>query len=121
MERNVDKIKRLEKEIGRYQKKVADQAKENEKLRQSLKLAYVGNAQTQRAVDALMAQTAITYGEEVKDEETGAELGRSLTLPLFLIDDILARFEVHARRDKEKGLYVVGVVPREAEEAEGAE
>ena len=27
MERNVDKIKRQEKEIGRYQKKVADQAK----------------------------------------------------------------------------------------------
>lgn len=121
MERNVDKIKRLEKEIGRYQKKVADQAKENEKLRQSLKLAHEGNAQTQRAVDALMAQAAITCGEKVMDEETGTELGHSLSLPMFRVDDILARFEVHARRDKEKDLYVVGVVPREAGEAEGAE
>ena len=28
MERNVDKIKRLEHELGRYRKKVADQARE---------------------------------------------------------------------------------------------
>ena len=39
MERNVDKIKRLEKEIGRYQKKVADQAKEKERLRRLLDIA----------------------------------------------------------------------------------
>ena len=41
MERNVDKIKRLEKEIGRYQKKVADQAKEKERLRRLLDPASV--------------------------------------------------------------------------------
>ena len=34
MERNVDKIKRLEHELGRWRKKVADTAKENEKLRE---------------------------------------------------------------------------------------
>ena len=36
MERNVDKIKRLEHELGRWHKKVADTAKENEKLREAL-------------------------------------------------------------------------------------
>ena len=36
MERNVDKIKRLEHELGRWRKKVADTAKENEKLREAL-------------------------------------------------------------------------------------
>lgn len=113
MMRNIDEIKRLKKELGRYQKKVADQAKENEKLRQSLKLAYDGNAQTQRAVDALMAQAAITCGKEVTDEESGEKLGYSLSLPLFQVGHILSRYEVHARRDKEKDLYVVGVVPRE--------
>lgn len=118
MERNVDKIKRLEKEIGRYKKKVADQAKENEKLRQSLKLAHDGNAQTQRAVDALMAQVAITYGEVVTDEETGEKLGYSLSLPAFSVDETLAEFEVRARRDVEKNQYVVGVVPREIRPAE---
>ena len=36
MERNVDKIKRLEHELGRWRKKVADTANENEKLREAL-------------------------------------------------------------------------------------
>ena len=36
MERNVDKIKRLEHELGRWRKKVADTAKENEELREAL-------------------------------------------------------------------------------------
>lgn len=116
MERNVDKIKRLEKEIGRYKKKIADQAKENDELRRRLKAAHAGNGETQRAVDAILAQTAIIYGEKVMDEETGAELGRSLTLPMFRVDDILARFEVRARRDTEADRYIVGVVPREAAE-----
>ena len=43
MERNVDKIKRLEHELGRWHKKVADTAKENEKLREALAQADAGN------------------------------------------------------------------------------
>lgn len=46
MERNVDKIKRLEHELGRWRKKVADTAKENEKLREALAQADVGNQET---------------------------------------------------------------------------
>ena len=52
MERNVDKIKRLEHELGRWRKKVADTAKENEKLREALAQADVGNQETQALVHA---------------------------------------------------------------------
>ena len=64
MERNIDKIKRLEHELGRYQKKVADQAKENEAMRSRLLQAYAGNSEAQKAMDA---------GYEIharRDEET---------------------------------------------------
>lgn len=113
MERNVDKIKRLEKEIGRYQKKVADQAKEKERMRRMLETAEAGAIQTHRAVDAILAQTAITFGEVVKDEETGAELGHRLTVPAFKVGEILGKYQVRTRRDEETGAYTIGVVPRE--------
>ena len=115
MERNVDKIKRLEKEIGRYQKKVADQAKEKERLRRLLEIAEAGAIQTHQAVDAILAQTAITFGEVVKDEETGAELGHRLTVPAFKVGEILGKYQVRTRRDEETGAYIIGVVPKEEE------
>ncbi len=116
MERNIDKIKRLEKELGRYQKKVADQAKEEARLRGLLETAQKGVVQINRAMDAILAQTAITCGEIVTDEETGKEIGRRLSIPLFSTCDILRKYEVRARRDAEAGMYTVGVVPREATE-----
>lgn len=115
MERNVDKIKRLEKEIGRYQKKVSDQAKEEARLRRLLETAEVGAIQTHQAVDAILAQTALTFGEVVKDEETGEELGHRLTVPAFKVEDILGKYQVHTRRDEESGAYIIGVVPRDGE------
>lgn len=54
MERNVDKIKRLEHELGRYRKKVADQAKETEKLRRQVADADAGSREPHFAVDSMM-------------------------------------------------------------------
>ena len=121
MERNVDKIKRLEKEIGRYQKKVADEAKEKERLRRLLETAEAGAIQTHQAVDAILAQTAITFGDVVKDEETGAELGHRLTVPAFKVGEILGKYQVRTRRDEETGAYIIGVVPKEEETEADAE
>ena len=112
MERNIDKIKRLEHEIGRYRKKVADQSKVETRMRAMLEDAGAGAVQTHKAVDAILAQTAVTYGERVLDEETGAEIGRRLTIPLFDVDDVLGKYEVRTRRDETDGTYVVGVVQR---------
>lgn len=120
MERNVDKIKRLEKEIGRYQKKIADQAKEEERLRRLLENAEAGALQTHRAVDAILAQTSITFGEVVRDDETGADLGHRLTVPTFRVAEILSKYQVRTRRDRESGAYIIGVVPRGEETGTGA-
>lgn len=115
MERNVDKIKRLENEIRRYQKKVSDQANKEASLRRLLETAEAGAFQMHQAVDAILAQTALSFGEVVKDEETGAELGHRLTVPAFKVDGILGKYQVHTRRDEESGAYIIGVVPRDGE------
>ena len=47
--RNVDKIKSLEKELGKYQKKVADQGKLLRKLRDELERSHAGAIQLQAA------------------------------------------------------------------------
>ena len=81
-------------------------------LRAMLEDAGAGAVQTHKAVDAILAQTAVTYGERVLDEETGAAIGRRLTIPLFDVDDVLGKYEVRTRRDETDGTYVVGVVQR---------
>lgn len=111
--RNADQIKMLKKELGRFRKKVDDQARAEKRLRGLLDEAASGTIQMNRAVDAILAQVAITYGEEVKDEETGVSLGRRIALPFLRVDDVLGKYEVRARRDAETDRYIIGVVPRE--------
>ena len=113
--RNVDKIKNLEKELGRYRKKVADQEKMVQMLRKNLEAMHAGSTEIQRGVDAILGQTALTYGVSARDEESGDELGYRLEIPMFSVDEVLARYEVRARRDTEKDLYIIGVVPREVQ------
>ena len=69
MERNVDKIKRLEHELGRWRKKVADTANENEKLREALAQADVGNQETQALVDAVLTAVVLEHGERAMDPD----------------------------------------------------
>lgn len=112
-ERNVDKIKRLEHELGRYRKKVADDAKEIERLRRLLTQANRGNQETQAMVDALLTAVAMNFGEDAVDPDDASKvLGKRLTLPRFNFAEIRARYEVHARKDEENDAYVIGVVER---------
>lgn len=101
MERNVDKIKRLEHELGRYRKKVDDQAKETEKLRQKVADADAGSAQLQAMVDAVLTAVALEYGLHVTDEEASGE-------------ELRRRYEIHARKNASGGV-TIGVMEREAE------
>ena len=78
-ERNRDKVKRLEHELGRYQKKVGELMKLNAQLSQRA----AGVAEISIATDALLAQVAIIYGEDVIDEDTGLTIGMRLMLPKF--------------------------------------
>jgi len=102
-ERNRDKVKNLEHELGRYQKKVGELMKLNAQLSRRAE----GVTEISMATDALLAQGALTYGEDVIDEDTGLPIGMRLTLPKFDVRETYRRYEVHARRDGES--YVIGV------------
>lgn len=102
-ERNRDKAKRLEHELGRYQKKVGELMKLNAQLSQRA----AGVAEISIATDALLAQVAIAYGEDAVDPDTGAVIGKRLMLPKFDARETYRRYEVHARRDGEN--YIIGV------------
>lgn len=102
-ERNRDKVKRLERELGRYQKKVGELMKINA---QFARRAY-GVAEISMATDALLAQVAIIYGEDVIDEDTGLTIGMRLTLPKFDVRKVYRQYEVHARKDGDN--YIIGV------------
>lgn len=118
--RNVDKIKDLEKELGRYRKKVSDQQQEINTLRRRLDEAIDGAVETNRALDAILAQAAVRYGERARDEDTGEELGWRLTLPCFSVAGTLAGYEVRARRDEKNREYILGVMERKTAGTEGS-
>ena len=104
---------KLARELGRYRKKTADQARELAVLRERLGEADQAAAGLCRAGDAILIQTALTYGQEALDEESGEKLGVRLTLPEYRLEDLLARYEVRSRPDRQAGTYVVGVAARE--------
>ena len=108
-EKNVDKVKRLEHELGRYQKKVRDDAGEIARLREHLKLAGEGLAQVNRAVDALCIGVALKYGAQVGEGSFEA------VLPTPDVVGHLERFELQTRRDELRGEYILRAVRREAE------
>lgn len=115
MERNVDKIKRLEHELGRWRKKVADTAKENEKLREALAQADAGSRETQTLVDAVLTAVVLEHGERAMDpDEPEKTLGWRLTVPHFTVGKVREKYEIHARRSKD-GKYILGVMERDEE------
>lgn len=101
--RNRDKIKQLEHELGRYEKRCGDLMKLNAQLSRRAS----GVAEISIATDALLAQVAIAYGEDAVDPDTGAVIGKRLTLPKFDARETYRKHEVHARSDGEN--YIIGV------------
>lgn len=102
-ERNRDKIKKLKRELGRYEKRCGDLMKMNAQLSRRA----AGVAEISIATDALLTQVAIIYGEDVIDEDTGLTIGMRLMLPKFDVRKVYRQYEVHARRDGEN--YIIGV------------
>ena len=111
--RNVDKIKQLQHELGRYEKKVADQAKEIARLQEKDRDAGAGLTGLSRSMDATLACVALKYGEVVKDEETSEVLGYRLELGKFDIEQTLAQYTVHTGWNEDKTGYTVGVMAKE--------
>lgn len=103
-ERNRDKIKRLEHELGRYQKKVDELMKANAKLREDMK----GLNQLRMAFDAWIIQIALAYGEAVKDPDTGEEIPRMKVLHLERpkVNPLLGQYEIHQRVDEKNVMHI---------------
>lgn len=101
--RNRDKIKHLEHELGRYEKRCGDLMKLNAQLSRRA----TGVAEISIATDALLAQVAMAYGKDAVDPDTGAVIGKRLTLPKFDARETYRKHEVHARSDGEN--YIIGV------------
>lgn len=113
MERKVDKIKRLERELWRYRKKVGDDGKELERLRKALDQANKGIRETQILVDAVLTAVALEYGEDARDPDGGEKiLGKRLLLPEIRVTELREKYEIHAGKDAETGGFSVGVVER---------
>lgn len=103
-ERNRDKVKRLEHELGRYQKKVGELMKANEKLREDME----GLNQLRMAFDAWIIQIALAYGEAVKDPDTGEEITRmkALYLERPKVNLLLEEYEIHQRVDEKNVMHI---------------
>lgn len=103
-ERNRDKIKRLEHELGRYQKKVDELMKANAKLREDMK----GLNQLRMAFDAWIIQIALAYGEAVKDPDTGEDIPRMKALHLERpkVSPLLGQYEIHQRVDEKNVMHI---------------
>lgn len=91
--RNRDKIKQLEHELGRYEKKVGDLMKVNAQLAKRAR----GVAEISIATDALLAQVAIAYGEDAVDPDTGAVIANADAAEVRR-RETYRKYEVHARR-----------------------
>ena len=110
--RNVDRIKALEHELGRYRKKVADQQKELDRLNEQVRAQAEGADQVGILVDAILAATASRYGTVVEDDD-GNVIGFRLELEDFELERMRKRWRVSAQR--RGSTYIVGVMEREDE------
>lgn len=105
MERNTDKIKRLEYELERYRQKVDRQEAELAKLRPNAKTALDGLAAAHATMNANMAVLAMWYGQ--KDGDSWV-----LKMPMFDPAKILEDWQVSAQQVEDGYLIrVAKVVP----------
>ena len=110
--RNVDRIKALEHELGRYRKKVEDQQKELDRLNEQVRTQAEGADQVGILVDAILAATASRDGTVVEDDD-GNVIGFRLELADFELERMRKRWNVSAHR--RGSTYIVGVKEREDE------
>lgn len=119
-ERNRDKVKRLEHELGRYQKKVGELLEANAKLRKDVE----GLNQLRAAFDAWIIQIALAYGEAVKDPDTGEDIPRMKALHLERpkVIPLLGEYEIHQRVDEKNVMHIaVGLRDDPADSKEEAD
>lgn len=110
--RNIDKIKELNYELGRWQKKAADQQKDINKLRSELEQAEKGMLEINRALDSIMAEATLKFGAEVG---VGAW---EMVLPLVSVLRNTRDYAVSASVGNDNDSYIVRVERRKPEGGE---
>lgn len=103
-ERNRDKVKKLEHELGRYQKKVGELMEINAKLRKDVE----GLDQLRAVFDAWVIQIALVYGETVKDPDTGEDIPRMKALHLEMpkVNPLLGEYMIDRRVDEKNVMHI---------------
>lgn len=102
MARNIDKIKELEYELGRWRKKAAKQQEQIRQLKSEAEDAWDMLRDISRVSDSVLCEVALKFGEQVDG-------GYRISVPMPSVSDIMREYDVSTGRDKEHGLYVVFV------------
>lgn len=108
--RNVDRIKALNHELGRYQKKVADQDSWIRELEEKIRDREEGAYQVACLVDAVLAAVASSYGTPVMDDDDTI-IGYRLELEGFELERMRELWQVSA--NKQGDTYTIGVMARD--------
>lgn len=107
-------VRKATYEIGRYRKKVEDQARMIEMLKGRVEDAGAGAVQMMQYADCVCIQTAISYGE--REEEDGEVVGYRLELPALDLHALLEKYEMRCRMDEIKRTVIIGVMERKENE-----
>lgn len=107
--RNVDEIKRLEHELGRYKKMVGDRDKQIEKLEQKLNGAV---GEVRMLMDAHLIRTCLKYG--FAEEFDGELYEHCLLLETGNPEELIREWELKQYTGEEKGQLIVQAVKRES-------
>jgi hypothetical protein len=106
--RNVDEIKRLEYELGRYKKMVGDRDKQIEKLEQQLNGAV---GEVRMMMDAHLIRTCLKYG--YAEEFDGVLYEHCLLLETDNPEKLVEEWELKRYTGEKKGQLIVQAVKRE--------
>lgn len=106
MKRNIDKLKELQHELGRYKKKQADDATLIRSLRQEREQASGALREMSAATDSVLGMLCTIYGTLLPDGTL------EIRLPLVSCRRILQKYEVHSTWGKDNDSIVVTAAPR---------
>ena len=104
--------------MGKMQEEIKALRRQNTHLqnvvqrqRQSLADAYGAIQDYRKAITAHYVACAITFGEKREDCDT--VWGWHLEVPADLVSEALDNYTGNVELDKERGVYVIGVSPKE--------
>lgn len=103
-------ISNAEYELGRYRKKVKEQAEELRMANRKLEDALDGVQELRVAVDAIICSLSKQYGERVKDESTGEVIGYRIHVAYpFAMD---SQFSIRCSKQPESHEMTIGLIKK---------